>query len=361
MTSFNASSALLPLDEYYEQCVVPKPVVPARYSSNPIPYKAKRQAGRLRSYKEQGQEDDDNNDDEDEDFKGIEEKRFCQEKSTEGFDTTLSFELNDFNQIYGEEEASSNSELPRTSAQWRIYGNNMNRPPGAAPFVPNTSTRGNVKSRLDLRSGSRFQNNKNQRQYNNNFENRNNFYRGQQHAQNAIEQRMRTSYNAFGNQASQGNQSTDVLMNLNNNFQYSHQDPSDLLSNTNVMGIDQQDFASSSTITSLINSVSNIPENRVKNRFPCETVLHTPTSSVNDTFARRAHDFPFPVPDLDDANTPESVKVSKIAKNVLLLLMGVAQKNGQGPSSDLSQNIDWMNGLAEKPQSDAMPGLDGHF
>uniref|UniRef100_A0A6P4ED79 Uncharacterized protein LOC108038907 n=1 Tax=Drosophila rhopaloa TaxID=1041015 RepID=A0A6P4ED79_DRORH len=359
MTDFNASAAMLPLDEYYQQCVIPKPKVPPRYSTKPISKKNKRQAGHLRSYKEVGEDDDD--EDDNEDFLGAELERNYQEEGVKEFDADLNFEMNDFKMNW-EEEVSPNLELYQSSAQWRIYGNNVNRPAGAAPLVPNDQTRGNVKSRLDLRNSSRFRDNNNHRRNLNHIQNRNSFHRGQQQAQSAMEQRMRTAYNAFSSQSTTtayAKQPGDVLTNINNHFQYSHQDPSDLHTTTNTMGFESNDWAGPSSITSLIDSVSNIPDNRVKNRLGCETISGLPHTSLNDLISGVPQDNSFLKSNLDTANDSESMKVSKMARNVLLLLKSVAQKTEQGASSDFFQNIDWMNGPGEQPH--AMPGMDGQY
>ncbi|XP_037714837.1 uncharacterized protein LOC119550308 [Drosophila subpulchrella] len=302
MTDFNASAAMLPLDEYYEHCVVPKPKVPPRYTSHPVPKRSKRQAGRLRSYKDAGQDDED--EDEDDDFESSELETNCQDDG----DTMgqMNFELNDFNKMYREEE-SLHPELSQSSAQWRIHGNNVNRPAGSAPLVPNDQTRGHVKSRLDLRDESRVWNvNNNQRRHQNNFHRR---------QQNGQEQRLRTAYNAFSsNQSNHSNQPTDVLINVQNHFPNYQQGASDLMGHYG-----HYDSANSSSITSLIDSVSHIPDNRVRNRLGCETISRAP-NAFN----------PFPVP----STVPTMVDLdgddlSKMAHNVLLLLKSAAQRSQQ--------------------------------
>ncbi|KAI8036840.1 uncharacterized protein LOC128256089 [Drosophila gunungcola] len=355
MTDFNASAAMLPLDEYYQQCVIPKPIVPPRYSSNPIPKKNRRQAGHLRSYREVGQDDDD--DDEDEDILGAELERNNQEEGASN--ANLNFEMKDFNKMYWEEAGLPNPELSQSSAQWRTYGNNLNRPAGAAPLVPNEQARSSVKSRLDLRNGSRFRNSNNQGRHFNNSQHRNNFHRGQQQAQSAMEHRMRTAYNAFSSQTttSQAIHPGDVLTNISNHFQYPQQGPSDLLSSTNMMGFEPNDWTGSSSINSPIDSVSNIPDNRVNNRVG----LSSHITPLNDNFASGAQDNYLQEPSLDTTNDSESMKVSKMAHNVLLLLKSVAQRTEQGASTDFLQNIDWMNGPVEDLQSDDMPGLVGQY
>jgi len=293
-----------PTDEYYEHCVVPKPKVPPRYTSHPVPKRSKRQAGRLRSYKEAGQDDED--EDEEDDFESSELETNCQDDG----DTIgqMNFEMNDFNKMYSEEE-SLHPELSQSSAQWRIHGNNLNRPAGAAPLVPNDQTRGHVKSRLDLRDESRVWNvNNNQRR------NQNNFHRRQQNGQ---EQRLRTAYNTFSSQSNHYKQPSDVLMNIQNNFQNHQQGASDLMGHYG-----QYDSANSSSITSLIDSVSHIPDNRVRNRLGCETISRPPNAF--NQFPEPSTVVPTMV-DLDGDN------LSKMAHNVLLLLRSAAQKT-QRPS-----------------------------
>ncbi|XP_017003952.2 uncharacterized protein Boot [Drosophila takahashii] len=325
MTNFNASGAMMPLDEYYEHCVVPKPKVPRPYTSMPMTNRTKRQAGRLRSYKELGPEDED--DDEDDDLQGSElDKGYQEDGAIDSNLSQMSFEMNDFNKMYWEEE-SLNQEVSQTSAQWRIYGNNVNRPAGAAPLVPNDQARGNVKSRLDLRDGSRFRNANNQRRNQNS-----NNHRRHHQAQDAREQRLRTAYNAFSSETNHARQPGDVLMNIHNHFQYDYQGPNDPHASANMMGPDHYDTTNASSITSLIDSVSHIPDNRVKNRLGCE-FLRSPNTS-NDMFAGRAQGSHFQ--EMSTATTTsdlEEENYSKMAHNVLLFLKSAAQNEALGNSS----------------------------
>ncbi|XP_017066212.1 uncharacterized protein LOC108104571 isoform X2 [Drosophila eugracilis] len=350
MTHFNATGAMMPLDEYYEQCVVPKPRVPRRYSSNPIPKRCNRQAGRLRSYKDVRQDDEE--DEEDEDFLDSE---LVLNDDVDGYGASEihsstsqnNFEINDFNKVFCEE--SSEPEHTKNSAQWRIYGNNINRADGAAPLTSNNQARDPVKSRLDLRGGSRFRNQHNQWRNLKNLKKRNEFHRRQQQTQGAKEQRLRTPYNTFNSQTNQAKQSADIVMTIRNEYQYTNNVPIDLHTSTNLYN-----RTSSSSISSLIDSVSRIPDNRINNRLASETISHSPNLS-NEVFAAGAPANCLLEPSLDTTTADsESIKVSKMAHNVLLLLKSVAQKTAQGEPSELFQNLDWLNGLKDEPQNDSI-------
>ncbi|XP_043658920.1 uncharacterized protein LOC122623568 isoform X3 [Drosophila teissieri] len=330
MTDFNASGVMLPLDDYYQQCVVPKPKIPPRYSSNDVSKGGKRQAGHLRSYMNLDQSGDD--DVEDKDFQGA----IFQENGATEIDTNvaqINFEINDFDKMYWEQDSHS-SEASQSCALGRMYGNNVNRPLEADPLSPYDQARGHVRSRLDLRDGSRLHNNFNQRsnhQYN--LHNRHKFHRRQQQAQNS---------------------------------KYTHQAPSELRGRTINIVPDTYDWSASSSIGSLIKSASLIPDNRVKNRLPCETITRYSDIS-KDIIAGEAQDIHRPQTGLDSASVDsESMKVSKMAHNVMLLLKSVAQQNNQGDCCDsfksttsLFKNIDWINGPVEEFQSVAIPELNG--
>ncbi|XP_043658846.1 uncharacterized protein LOC122623568 isoform X2 [Drosophila teissieri] len=356
MTDFNASGVMLPLDDYYQQCVVPKPKIPPRYSSNDVSKGGKRQAGHLRSYMNLDQSGDD--DVEDKDFQGA----IFQENGATEIDTNvaqINFEINDFDKMYWEQDSHS-SEASQSCALGRMYGNNVNRPLEADPLSPYDQARGHVRSRLDLRDGSRLHNNFNQRsnhQYN--LHNRHKFHRRQQQAQNSKVQSLRTAYNALSSQKIPPNQQTDILMNINNHFQYTHQAPSELRGRTINIVPDTYDWSASSSIGSLIKSASLIPDNRVKNRLPCETITRYSDIS-KDIIAGEAQDIHRPQTGLDSASVDsESMKVSKMAHNVMLLLKSVAQQNNQGDCCDSFKNIDWINGPVEEFQSVAIPELNG--
>ncbi|XP_026834690.1 uncharacterized protein LOC6541065 isoform X2 [Drosophila erecta] len=346
--------------EYYEQCVVPKPKIPPRYSSNAVPQSGKRQAGHLRSYKEPDQGGDD--DVEDEDFQSSVLKTKLVENGGTEIDSNvaqMNYEINDFDKMYWEQDSHS-SEASQSSEMWRLYGNNVYRPSGADQLVPNDQARGHVKSRLDLRDGSRFRNNLNQRRnHQQNVHRRNQIHRRQHHVQNAKEQHPRTAYNAFSSQTIHANQQTDVLMNVNNHFQYTHQAPSDLRRSTNNIEPDHCDWTGYSSIGSLIESVAHIPDNRVKNRLPCETITRY-TDISKDIFAGEGQKVHKPQTGLEPAAVDsESMKVSKMAHNVMLLLKSVAQQNNQGGSCEFFKNCDWINGSVEEFPSVAFPKLDG--
>jgi len=106
-------------------------------------------------------------------------------------------------------------------------------------------------------------------------------------------------------------------MNIHNNFQNHQQGASDLMGHYG-----QYDSANSTSITSLIDSVSHIPDNRVRNRLGCETISRPPNAF--NQFPEPSTVVPTMV-DLDGDN------LSKMAHNVLLLLRSAAQKT-QRPS-----------------------------
>nr|AAM29481.1 RE43986p [Drosophila melanogaster] len=358
MTDFNASGVILSLDEYFEQCVVPKPRIPPRYSSNAAPKGDNRQLGHLQTYKDQDQGGD--TDVEVEDFQGSVLAN-GQSILTE-FDSNVSqinFEINDFGKVYCETESQS-SEASQGSATWRMNGNNVNRPSAAAQLGLSDQARGHVKSRLDLREGSRFRNNFNKRrnrQYN--HHERNEFHRHQHQPQIAKKEVLRYAYNAFSSQEIHSNQQTDLDIDVNKHFQYTHQAPTDPRSSRNYMGPDHYDWTGSTSIGSLIDSVSHIPDNRVKNHLPCETITRYTDNSMN-VFAGEAQDINKPQTDLKPAAVDsESMKISKMAHNVMLLLKSVAQQNNQGDSCDIFKNIDWINGPMEESRSVALLEREG--
>jgi len=292
----------------------------------------------LQSYKDQDQGGDD--DVEVEDFQGSVLAN-GQSILTE-FDSNVSqinFEINDFDKVYCETESQS-SEASQGSATWRMNGNNVNRPSAAAQLGLSDQARGHVKSRLDLREGSRFRNNFNKRrnrQYN--HHERNEFHRHQHQPQIAKKEVLRYAYNAFSSQEIHSNQQTDLDIDVNKHFQYTHQAPTDPRSSRNYMGPDHYDWTGSTSIGSLIDSVSHIPDNRVKNHLPCETITRYTDNSMN-VFAGEAQDINKPQTDLKPAAVDsESMKISKMAHNVMLLLKSVAQQNNQGDSCDIFKVI----------------------
>ncbi|EDX06290.1 uncharacterized protein LOC6733651 [Drosophila simulans] len=357
MTDFNASGVILSLDEYFEQCVEPKPRIPPRYSFNAASKGGNRQPGHLRSYKDQDQDGDD---DEIEDFQGSVLENG--QSILTNFDSTASqinFEMNDFDKVYWEQESQS-SEASQGSATCRMFGNNVNRPSAAAQLGLSDQARGHVKSRLDLREGSRFRNSFNKgrkRQYN--LHTRNEFHRQQHQPQIAKEQGQRSAYNAFSSQKIHPNQQTDLQIGVNKHFQYTHQAPIDLRSSRNNMGPDQYDWTGSTSIGSLMDSVPHIPNNRVKNHLPCETITRYTDNSMG-VFAGEGQDIHKPQTGLEPAAVDsERMKVSKMARNVLLFLKSVAQQNNQGDSCDIFKNIDWINGPVEETGSVAFPEREG--
>ncbi|KAH8401007.1 hypothetical protein KR009_002374 [Drosophila setifemur] len=354
MTFFNAAGVLMGLgrfplcqfrfilqinsflvDEYYDKCVEIKPRIPPRYSSSNDRKRKNRQAGHLRSYKDL---DCPLEDDEDEEDEGTDLERNFDGSNVSQID----YEINDFNKMYCEKEGQMQGISP-SSAQWRIHANNVNRPPGAPPLVPSASySRDNVKNRLDLRTESRGfrrpnQRNRNNQNKRNNQNNRprnnrlgNGFHRVIHKA--PMEQRMRNSYNAFNSSHNDTQQSGDVLMNTNNHFQNIQQRPYEL-NTTNRMYSDNNGPMGMNSITSLINSVSKIPDDRVKNRNK-ESLFNNGFEGAVEVRPRQNGEIL--LGDLIGMNPNEdsNFNVSDVARNVLLLLKSVAQKPTEENSFD---------------------------
>ncbi|KAM8712938.1 hypothetical protein ACLKA7_013295 [Drosophila subpalustris] len=310
MTSFSSAGALMPLDDYYDHCVLPKPNIPKSYPGFSGNTKKKREAAHLQSYKDNDDADEDDDDEIDEDEV---ERQHVDEFNTSIQDSNMNqidFETNEFNVLYDEandvtdtgEQNSTRAvtETPAGSAQWRIEPNNMNRPPGAAPLVPINAPRSRFQA-----GAARASRGIQRRRYNNNNYNRNN-------PQYSIKDRigykfpMRNACNPFKNNNNTNNnnnhgnmQQQQVLMNMNNQFQNQFQQgqpqinlstqlnpmqqpqinlstqlipslnrPNNMIGHpfTNYINQNQNDtisnnFVSSNTLTSLINAANQIRNN----------------------------------------------------------------------------------------------------
>ncbi|ALC41139.1 CG13741, partial [Drosophila busckii] len=200
---------IVPVDDYYDKCVEPKISIPKRYpgvTSSGF----KRQAARLRSYKEIDAMNDDEQeyeDDEDnENSQKYDEAPFIDSPIYESNESQIDFEINDFNRLYDEVDdngSHGHEQMPANSAQWRIQPNNVNRPAGSAPLVPN-----------NYRGRGRRRN-----RYNQN----NNNLRGSVHSRLGYNMNMRNqqqgmlnAYNNFSNQGGRAPQ--QVVTNINAHF-----------------------------------------------------------------------------------------------------------------------------------------------
>lgn len=317
-----------PTDDYYTKCVNPKPLIPPSYpgASGKGHRQAAhhqegqtrqavhrqvghRQAGHLRSYKDLGDSDDDDDKDEvvvvDEYMKnspeGIAECDFNSNVSQ------INFEMDDFNKTYCDESSPWQGESS-SSQQWRL---NVNRP------QPNAGQKSNVKSRLDLGCKNRWQkrNGHKKSNWNRNNCNRNNpgasHSRGQQQA--SMEQRMRNAYRSFSANPEQS--SANVLMNHKYNLQSLQQQPPEV---RNTMGFP-------SSITSLVDSVSNLSDNRAYNRSYARYETTMP-SLIDYNVAGGASN---PI----DALAPENCSAQQVAQHIMLMMSAV-QSNDQEPTPE---------------------------
>ncbi|XP_023162831.2 myb-like protein D [Drosophila hydei] len=245
MTSFNTPAILMPLDEYYVQCVEPKPKIPKRYGFHAD--KRQRQAARLQSYKDNSADEEDEFEDEGEEPKQVDEHYSCKQDSNMD---EISFDSKDFNHLCEPTDEPMDTskgaevlktEIPVTSVQWRIKPNNVNRPQGAAPLVPKDAPRNQPKSQSARRYQNKPQNrrpfnlknnnnnkhnnthytkNKNTSNRNNALNNRlgNNPVRNQQRGQMPTEQRLRNAYNRFNNTPTNNHSSNNNNYTNNNNY-----------------------------------------------------------------------------------------------------------------------------------------------
>ncbi|XP_034476445.1 GATA zinc finger domain-containing protein 4 [Drosophila innubila] len=250
MTSFSSAGALMPLDVYYDHCVLPKPNIPKRYPGVIGNAKKKREAARLQSYKDNAEDDDDEEIEEDEEEMEVERKHVDEFDSSiqDSNMNQIDYETNEFNMLYEETKdvkdkidqnpATAVSETPAGSAQWRIQPNNVNRPPGAAPLIPTNAPRGNLQSAAG-RAGRGIRKKRFYPNNNNNNNNRNNSPNSVHNRLGYNAQRgrfpMRNNNNLFNNSNNNpfnnnnnnntnnnnynGNPQQQVLMNMNNQFQ----------------------------------------------------------------------------------------------------------------------------------------------
>ncbi|XP_068144261.1 protein kinase 4 [Drosophila tropicalis] len=326
------------LDEYYEQCVMPKPNIPPCYPGVTGGGKKNRQGRRFISYKDLESSSDGDSDDELE-KKVRQSRRFISYKNENQSNNEdvvmqdmntkfeyngtnskqINYEINNFNEAYGQDDApNSTQDIPSGSAQWRIQPNNVNRPSGAPPLVPNNVPQSNARTRLPINSNSsmgfRKQWNQKQKQPHQQFRNiQNRLGHGpkQQQQQHSLENGMRNAYNAFSYSSQNTYQRpslSNVLQNIKDHFPQNY---SIHIKNNS------QELNNSNTIGSLINTVSNISNPyRVENRaLPIDFSGGQPEVSIS-------------LGDLLKTNTSPSqdINAQQIANNVLMLLQNVVHK-----------------------------------
>ncbi|XP_017027244.1 uncharacterized protein Boot [Drosophila kikkawai] len=277
MTSFNAVGAILPLDEYWKNCVHPKPLIPPSYpgarfhthsnQAGPTQEGQTRQAeqrqvghrqpGNVRSYK-----DEDGDSDDDEERVGtsasLENSLNCSADSDFKSNVSqMNYEMDDFNKTYCDESTSWQSESSNS-----VQG----RRPNANTARPNVGQKSNVKSRLNFKNRWNKRNgNQKPRKNNGNTihhlgANQN---QQQQQARFMMQEHMRYAYNSFRDNTV--DQPPNVLMNHTNNLQTIPQNPPDMFY--------------SSTVTSMIDSVANLAVSRVPNQSYVS--FETPGPSLN--------------------------------------------------------------------------------
>ncbi|KAH8285425.1 hypothetical protein KR054_009044, partial [Drosophila jambulina] len=329
----NASSN--PTDEYWENCVHPKPLIPPRYPGAKfrLPHQAgstqegqsrqtghrkagQRQAGNVRSYKDE----QDSNDDEDEPVGTCESVEDSQDGSTvddsdfKSNDTQINYEMDDFNKTCCDESSPWQSDSSH-SAQWRRHNTNTAR--------PNVGQKSNVKSRLDLKNrwNKRNRNQKSRKNNGNTPQNpvvNQNQNRGQQQQQARVmlQERMRFAYNSFRD--NNMDQSPNLLMNHNNNLQTIPQNP--------------QDMGYSSTITSMIDSVAVLADSRPHNRsYAC---YETTVPSLNSSYAgEMAQPKPLTQPGGKpmklSSSATDDFTVQQVARHVMLMMKTVQNIDSQ--------------------------------
>ncbi|XP_002074785.3 GATA zinc finger domain-containing protein 14 [Drosophila willistoni] len=330
------------LDEYYEQCVVPKPNIPRCYPGVMGGGKKNRQGRRFISYKDQ---ESSSNDSDDEPEKNIRQsRRFVTYKNDnqpnnedvnmEETDTKfeynvtnskqINYEMNNFNEVYGQDEApNSTQDMPSGSAQWRIQPNNVNRPSGAPPLVPSNVPQFNARNRFANKSNSsmgfRKQWKQKQKQPNHQFRNiQNRLGHGQNQTQQQHSNGMRNAYNAFNYSPQNTNQGqrlpslSNLLQNIKDHFPHNYS----IHINNN-----SQELSNPNTIGSLINTVSNVSNpHRVQNGgLPMGFSGGRPEGSQNNDFML-ANNFKI------DTKPPEDLNVYQIASNLAMLLQNVVHK-----------------------------------
>lgn len=358
-------------DDYYDHCVIPKPNIPKSYPGYQGTRK-KRQAARLRSYKDDAG-DNEEEEDEDEDM-GDEFNSSIQDANR----NQILFEANDFDQMYDnidDSMATTNDSTPSPpsidkvgSAQWRIQTSNINRPIGSAPLVPSNAPRSELPShtgpsmRQQQQGCNNRRGNKNSRCNNGRIPIQNrlgprNMQRGQ------MGQRVRNAFNAFNNNPQHNNNNNNqqqVLMNMNNKFQnvgqqmqvrgsqnFAHQNSMESNQvNRFIMNEERSDPLSNNwnspySITSLINTANQIGNNNTatsrlgrplyncSNQLPCSSV----NRSMVDGGNRNLQLQPIPsdtirLADLMnmDKSSFQNLDVQEVAKNAMLLLSSVIHK-----------------------------------
>ncbi|KAH8258480.1 hypothetical protein KR038_012039, partial [Drosophila bunnanda] len=314
-------------DEYWKNCVNPKPPIPPRYPGAKFHLHhqtgatqegqtkqaghrkvGQRQAGNVRSYKDE----QDSDDDEDELLgtgESVEDSPDGPDSDFKSNVTQISYEMDDFNKTYCDESSPWQNDSSN-SLQWRRHNANAAR--------PNVGQKNNVKSRLDFNFKNRWnKRNMNQGPRKNNrdtIQNRGvtqNYNRGQQQQQARLmlQERMRFAYKSFKDNNT--DQSLDVPMNHNNNFQTVPQNPPDV--------------GYSSTITSMIDSVTNLADSRVHNRsyVSYETSM-PPLTNVYATERAQVNTLPQPGNPMElNSSATDDYTVQQVARHVMLMMSTV--------------------------------------
>ncbi|XP_017093843.2 uncharacterized protein Boot isoform X1 [Drosophila bipectinata] len=323
MTTFNASSVLMPLDEYYKQCVEPKPITLRRssytYGNNP-----RRQAGHLRSYKDLDFPEEEEDDDEPVSIHTTRSESLDDIFASNEEDPNINqinFEMKDFDKLYSEETGTS-SEFAPNSAQGS-----------------DNSSRSNVKSRLDLRAESRSihynRRPRNHQNWNNGQQYRGGGYRVQRPSMGnaSMEQRMRNAYNAFSNNPEP-----------RNDTQITVKHPKIIYPNQAASETSPQ----KNSVYSQVNYVSgpNIPDQRANNvgnsSFPQPGMFGQGCSGNQQPTEPKTEKKIEVLGDLIGMNPTENSNFNarEVARNVLLFLNTVSANEQQGPS----QRPNWMAG-----------------
>ncbi|KAH8253167.1 hypothetical protein KR032_003942, partial [Drosophila birchii] len=312
-------------DEYWKNCVHPKPLIPPKYGHNhqtgPIQEEqirvegqirqvvghrkvGQRQAGNVRSYKDE----QDSDDEEDEPVRTGESMEDSLDGADNDFNSNVSqinYEINDFNKNYCDEtspwqnESFDSIQLSRNNAQFAR---------------PNVGQNTNVKSRLDLNYKNRWnKRNRNQKHRKNNgssfhhsVANQNQNRGQQQQARYMLQERMRSAYNSF----------------RDNNMD---QSPNVHKYNLQTIPQNSQDLGYPSTITSMIDSVTNLTDSHAYNHQSYVS-YETKVQSI-DVYAAGGAQIktlsqPSNVMELNSSAT-DAYTVQQVARHVMLMMSTV--------------------------------------
>ncbi|EDW01754.1 asparagine-rich protein [Drosophila grimshawi] len=386
MTSFNAPTVLMPLDEYYDHYVNPKPHIPKSYPG--YSGRKQRQAAHLQSYRDDPDDNEDHDDDDEDD-----EEEQPQQQQVDEYDSPvdesnqnqIEFETNEFNQLYkdiddpmGPEQAET---TPPTSTQWRIHPTNVNRPPGAAPLVHNNA-HGKSKmqqhgSRLNRPGPGRFKKQTNYKNYSNNNRNNSrisvhdrlgtNWQRGQRRNGNFLNpinnsQKLNVNMNNNKNNNCNNNPQQQIFMKLNTQLEYG-QAPLKVTAdlspkksqgsylnggNYKLNSYPSQNWCSSNSITSLTNSANDVQSNsralihnNINDNYQAER-LNLNNNQVENNLGHVARVTSINEPALDKTNDGQ-LQPSLINQNSQLKHLTANSGTGALIASDAVRLIDLQN------------------